>query len=183
MRGETPWVFALILSLSLSALVGQKALFAEDVPNCVRKGTCKETSPAPSSRPRAKTKPEAYLTEPHPSAHTKTVTVAARSGGSVEIRDFYPSAERIDKDYVVIKSSPKYDLIYYLIDRTFLITLSDSNVRLARAKAESDFPEILDISTQEACNLRVSLTVPSDINEQYSGKDYGLSFCPWGIPF
>lgn len=110
-------------------------------------------------------------------------SIQTRTGAPIEIKNFYPTAVDVRNDYVLIKGNPDYDMLFFPKEDSFLITLNNADVHLARAEAESDFPVILGIPTPQACDLKVSLTIPFEVSEEYGGKDYGLSFCPWGKPF
>lgn len=70
-----------------------------------------------------------------------------------------------------------YDMSYYPADDGFLITLLDSNVKLASQLAEQDFLKQLNITQTQACQLRVTMAVPYSVNPAYAGKILGLSYC------
>jgi hypothetical protein len=76
-------------------------------------------------------------------------------------------------------------MAYYTQDQGFLIVITNKDIEPARKSAEAAFLKILGLEQEKekACSLKVSLTVPFDVNAQASGTNYGLSFCPNGKPF
>ncbi|MFA6928053.1 MAG: hypothetical protein WC258_02200 [Patescibacteria group bacterium] len=74
-------------------------------------------------------------------------------------------------------------MAYYPEDQGFIIAILNPNIEDSRKEAEKEFIKLLGINKTEACNLTVELSVPYSINKEVSGKNYGLSFCPDGIPF
>lgn len=107
----------------------------------------------------------------------------------VVIHDVYtaPSPERkpivfnADKD-VLLSDTEEHHMLYYTGDQSFHIVLLNSPLQPARETAEKIFLENLKIDEATACKLKVSLRVPYSVNEEASGEDYGLSFCPNGKP-
>ncbi len=62
--------------------------------------------------------------------------------------------------------------------------LMKAPVQKTRVQAEQALLEQLNISREDACKLTVHLNVLNGIDRRYDGgEDYGLSFCPNGIPF
>jgi len=104
--------------------------------------------------------------------------------GEVVINNIYKDAINTYSDGgVSFKNNNDYYIAYYPQDQGFIITIENQDIQTARQKAEADFVQTLGITQQQACQLRVSLGVPVSINEQASGGNYGLSFCPNGKPF
>lgn len=103
--------------------------------------------------------------------------------GNVEVNNVYRNAiERLSKNGVAFKDNDYY-MAYYPEDQGFLIVIQNTDIEATRKKAEADFLEILGITQEQACKLRVSLTVPLKVNEKAGGGNYGLSFCPNGKDF
>lgn len=66
----------------------------------------------------------------------------------------------------------------------FAITLMRTPLQKVRDEAEQSLLDSLNISREDACRLNVQLNVANGIDSEYDGgADYGLSFCPNGIPF
>lgn len=109
--------------------------------------------------------------------------------GIVSVKNFYknPQTHAInDEGDLRIFENFSYDITYFPKNQSFLISISDADIWTVRTDAEENFLKILginEISKQSACSLAVTLAVSKFANEYAAGTDYGLSFCPNGIPF
>lgn len=108
----------------------------------------------------------------------ETITLETTSGKPISVRNFYKDVVEITEEDVIIRDTDYYALIFFPRESSFIITLNDSNVRRARAIAENDTLEILGISKENICTLKIYITIPFDVNEAYSKESYGFSFCP-----
>jgi len=118
-----------------------------------------------------------------PSSSDKDIHLQT-SGGEVIINNIYKNAINTYSDGgVSFKDNNDYYIAYYPQDQGFIVTIENPDIQTARQKAEADFVQTLGITQAQACQLRVSLGVPVSVNEQASGGNYGLSFCPNGKPF
>jgi hypothetical protein len=119
-----------------------------------------------------------------PSASESTFGIKTNKG-SVLVENLYnlPDAKPLSEDGVNFKNSQYYYMAYYPKQQGFLIAILDPDIEKARGIAESDFLSILGLNKDAACKLNVSMTVPSDVNREASGGNYGLSFCPDGKTF
>ena len=129
------------------------------------------------------------LTQKHPSGSravqnpaANTLTVPAQ-GGTQQVFDFTKSPARVDGDTTVIAENNNYSIVYFTADQSFLITILSDPAQAGRIAAEQELLVKLNVTQDEACKLKVALTVPAGVDEQLAGKDYGLSFCPSGQPF
>lgn len=97
----------------------------------------------------------------------------------IETSNFYKTAPKIDKSGdVYIKNDPStYQILYVSKFDQFLISILSSPFETVRLEAEQSFINSLEITEQEACSLNVSITTPSFVNSDESGKSYKLSFC------
>lgn len=108
----------------------------------------------------------------------------------VVIRDVYqapspgkqPIVFSADKD-VLLSDTAEHQMLYFAEGQVFLIVLTSPDLEAARRASEQAFLDQLKVDQATACKLKVSLTVPFGVNEEASGQDYGLSFCPNGKPF
>lgn len=103
------------------------------------------------------------------------------TGGSVKVNNFYKFAAFIAAPSVYLYDSPEYSIIFSESTKDFDIVLYAYDAKEAnslRAQAQNDFINILGISEAEACQLPVLLEIPYSYNQELSGKNYGLSFCP-----
>ena len=108
-----------------------------------------------------------------------TLSVRAETGERITVKNFYTSAKEIlVYGDVLIQETEYYRFLYIRFSDSFLITLINPNVQLAREVAESDIPELLDITQADACKLPLLIGVPHWVNDQYSKEIYQLSFCP-----
>lgn len=118
-----------------------------------------------------------------PSANDKDISIKTPVG-AITINNVYKDAiSQLSQGGVSFKDNNDYYIAYYPQDQGFIITMKNQDIQKARQEAEADFVQTLGITKDQACSLRVSLTIPEDVNEQASGGNYGLSFCPNGKPF
>lgn len=131
------------------------------------------------------TTPSATTTPPiTPDPNAPTVDVRTQSGSVLKVKNFYAHPkEWSPHGDVLITETTNYRFLYIAIDGSFLVTVENPDIHRGRAVAESDIPIILGLSQQETCELPLSLYVPITVPEGQSLTDYGLSFCPNGIPF
>ncbi len=130
-----------------------------------------------------------YLKSKSPVAGPEQMVVQGQSEKLV-IHDVYkpsipdkaPVVINSDRD-VLISDTAEHQMIYFAKDQAFTIVITDPDIQRGREISEKAFLENLKIDEEAACKLRVSLGVPLSVNEEASGLNYGLSFCPNGRPF
>jgi hypothetical protein len=116
--------------------------------------------------------------------NTKNRIQIQGTAGPVKVYNFFPHSEnKIDKNTFFIKEHSSYTISYFKPDSLFLITLENKNLLTARTSAEKEFLKQLKISKDAACELNLDMEVPDYIDNDLSGVNYNLSFCPDGIPF
>ncbi len=109
-----------------------------------------------------------------------TITIGTPQG-SVIMKNFYKTAAIVSPGSgALIVDNPAYDISYYTGDSSFIISLKQPLTMPTRAAASEAFIQVLGISEQDACKLKVILGVPISVDPHYAGRDLGLSFC--GIP-
>jgi hypothetical protein len=121
-----------------------------------------------------------------PSAPSKNdINIIIRTAkGDVNIKNIYKNPlQHLSANGVAFADNSDYYMAYYPEDQGFLIVIQNKDIQFSRQKAEADFLTILEISKDDACKLKVSLTVPFDVDENASGGNYHLSFCPNGTVF
>ncbi|TSC79094.1 MAG: glycoside hydrolase family protein [Parcubacteria group bacterium Gr01-1014_29] len=112
------------------------------------------------------------------------IDVSTAPSGMLSVTNFYKTADKILLyGDVLIRETPDYMIQYTRFDSSFLISIIGGNPHLARALAESDFTDILGISQQDACKLKITIAVSRDVSEKLSKRYYRPSFCPDGTPF
>ena len=77
----------------------------------------------------------------------------------------------------LVANNPLYQVIYFGIDKSFLITLLSKPLKQGRADAEQALLAKLNISQSQACNLKISVNVTNDVDQSLAGRELGLSFC------
>jgi hypothetical protein len=109
----------------------------------------------------------------------------ATDKGPVFINDIEKNPiEKIAYDSsVVFGKSDNFTMSYYPPDQGFIITIDSPALEQSRQQAEKNFLDLLGVSKEQACLLKVTLNVPYNVSEAASGQNYGLSFCPNGKPF
>lgn len=118
-----------------------------------------------------------------PSPADEKMPVKTSTGGTVNLNNVYRnSVENLSQNGVAFKDKSDYYMAYYPQNQGFLIVIRNPDIKSARGKAEADFLQTLDIDKTTACQLNISLSVPYSVNPAASGKEYGLSFCPDGMP-
>jgi hypothetical protein len=97
----------------------------------------------------------------------------------VSIKNFYNNAENVGEILgdVVLVNKPNYKIIYYPLDKAFLIPILASPFDKVKENAEKDFLESLDINQEDACKLKVDITTAAAVNPQQAGENHQLSFC------
>lgn len=81
----------------------------------------------------------------------------------------------------LIADEPAFQIFYYEADKSFSIAILQEPIAEVRTVAEVQLLERLQISATDACKLFISVTVPSFVNENLSGQNLGLSFCPGAV--
>lgn len=118
-----------------------------------------------------------------PTQNDKTIHIKTSGGSPLAVKDFYKDAVQVTNDDVLVRDTNYYTLIYFPAESSFLITINDPNIRTARAVMELELGDTLGVEKQDLCELAVFINIPFDVNEIYSKKSYGLSFCPGGESF
>lgn len=103
--------------------------------------------------------------------------------GEVTVKNFYRTAAFIHRDYVLMENNPGFQITFLAKGPSFLISIIAEPVNTNRQTAERMLLQELDISQQDACKFEVNLAVSHEVRLDLAGQDFGLSFCPDGIPF
>lgn len=128
--------------------------------------------------PQVNQKPGKYLMLPVDEISKKENLVIDTNQGQVNISNIYKNpVYSLSKNGVEFSDNDFYSMGFYPEDEGFLIVIENSDVKNSAKKAENEFLSKLGISQQQACQLKVSITVPYTVNEKYSGGVYGFSFC------
>jgi hypothetical protein len=109
-------------------------------------------------------------------------TGIAVKDGSVIINNPYKNATTVVSGNADVQKTSNYEIVYLATSKSFVISLSGSNLADSRNQAEQAFLDSLGVSKMDACKLTVSLGVAPEVNSAAAGKNYGLSFCSNGKP-
>ena len=104
------------------------------------------------------------------------------SKGDVIINDITKHPVQQVPDNVVIDRTNQFTIVYYPNEKTFSINVLANPLQQSRSAAEAALLKDLGIDQGQACKLTVTTFVPFDVDQNASGRDYGLSFCPSGQP-
>jgi len=111
---------------------------------------------------------------PYPSIPTSEKIVL----NGVKMDNFYYKAFSIGPiGDTLIDNSSTYKVVYYPIDKAFLISILGSPFDSVRKVAEQAFLKDLGITQADACKLSVYITTPAAYNPSEAGTNYTLSFC------
>ncbi len=154
-------------------------LYSEQTPKTVIIPAGENTSVATTPR---KTNPTVIVPAQKPAEGKRFVQT--RNGGNLSVNDFLksPKTTVYEEWGASLKEHPFYTVLYFSNDQSFLISLTGGDLRTARIDGEKELLQNLGITQEEACQIKVAMTVPSNVNQKAAGQDYGLSFCPNGSP-
>lgn len=80
-------------------------------------------------------------------------------------------------EYEILRSTEEYKIVHLVPENNFQITVYKQPFLTVRKDAEVAFLDALQIDEDVACELDVSVSTPSFVDIEYSGKTYELSFC------
>jgi hypothetical protein len=135
-----------------------------------------EPTPTPFSARKAPA--NSYFSTDEETAEEFTFSEDTITAGGGKVINFYKDNPSISpKGDVHINENPNFDIFYFKIDDTFLITITASPFEDKRNEAEQSFLEKMEIDEEAACKLRVVITTPEFVNPDEATKNYPLSFC------
>lgn len=121
---------------------------------------------------------------PNPEIPNSETLLLSTATDPVTTANFYKTATKMIESTVYLSNSKNYSVLYFSRDNYFLIDLMGYTVnelQKYRGEAEQVLLTVLNISKEDACKLKVQTNIGQTYNEELSGVDYGLSFCPNGI--
>lgn len=135
-----------------------------------------EPTPTPFSARKAPS--SSYFSTDEETVDEFTFDEDTITAGGGKVINFYKDNPRISSEGDVhINNNPNFDIFYFKIDDTFLITITTSPFADKRNEAEQSFLEKMEIDEETACKLRVVITTPEFVNPEEATKNYPLSFC------
>ncbi len=98
------------------------------------------------------------------------------------------SAIKSDMDILTLADQPDFYITYSLTAKEFIIELTPQDLSTdynqLRLQAEDSFLNLLKIGDkQKLCGQNISVLVPPSYKPEYSGFNYGLSFCTGSLKF
>ncbi len=156
----------------------------------------------PTPPPSNSTQPVVATTSPSPQASStppteQTLTLTGQGGEKIVVKDFVNNGQTI-KDTVnpgnyYLVGSPgyclgdgtcprageevDYNISYNESDQSFTIILSEEPLKSVRERAENELMKFLGIPQTSLCALTYWVVTPYWVNQLYSGKNLGFSFC------
>ncbi len=115
---------------------------------------------------------------PIPSEKDEKMKIQTVKNDVIEVDNVYRSSlQKLSANGVAFENNEDFYIAYYPEDNGFLVVIQNSDFQKSREKAEKKLMEDLGINQEQICQIKVSITVPYDVNKEYSGKEYGISFC------
>lgn len=118
----------------------------------------------------------------------------ATQNGPISARDFLSdtttTADPYNQGYYdlggsmtsgVGSSSPAFAITYISSTQYFNIALLREPIATARADAEQFLLQDLGITKEQACALKYMVSVPYWVNQKFTGRNLGFSFCPGAV--
>lgn len=112
---------------------------------------------------------------------SETMTLET-SRGPLSVNNFINDPVERVGNTVGISRASQFSIVYFESENAFAITLLSLPLSSARSTAEENLLQQLGIAAQDACALAISVSVPYTIDDDYSGRELGLSFCPGAVP-
>lgn len=103
--------------------------------------------------------------------------------GEIQTNNFYQNIVEKSGSNYALEESRDFDIIYNEKDQTFFISINSQPITKIRDLAENALLKRLGVDIGQACKLKVIVRVPFDVDPEFSGQDYSLSFCPNGRSF
>ena len=123
-----------------------------------------------------------FAPNPQQTTTPNTLSVQTKAQQPVKVKDFTKNYQAATPGNGLLVDNGQYSISYSTSDQSFLITLESKPLKTARAAAEQDILNRLNITQAQACQLKVSVKVPLNVDPNYAGNELGLSFCPGSVP-
>ncbi len=118
-----------------------------------------------------------------------TLSVAAATGGYIPTNDFLKDPTTVkdtfNPGYYYIGTpdstttgNPPYTITYIEATQYFNIALLQEPIGAARAAAEQYLMTRLGVTQDQMCSLKYMVSVPWTVNQAFTGRNLGFSFCP-----
>jgi len=122
----------------------------------------------------------------------KELTVSTLDGNTLQVNDFKKNNLTVEdtnnKDHFYlsggldpVKDNAAYSILYVEFDQSFNVAILQEPLGEVRKRAEQELIKLLGVSQTDLCRLRYIVSTPNWVNEIYSGKNLGFSFCPGAV--
>lgn len=130
-------------------------------------------------------------------AENERMAVKTADGNTVVTRNFIKNTNTVEDpanrgnyylgnhlpfDGTTPAKSPSYVIEYIAATQYFNVILYAEPLSRARIEAEQYLLGALGITREQMCFLDYTVSVPNFVNEYYTGRNLGFSFCPGSIP-
>ena len=142
-----------------------------------------DTDPGFAPPPAVDVVPAPLEETPPPDLGPYTARLSA--GGFVAVDDIveYPGAEVLaDGVYQISDSLDEYTIYYNQYSSVIFIHLYATPLGLMRQQAERKLKEILPLQDSEICEIDIAVTTNPFVDQEFSGRNLGLTFCPNAVP-
>lgn len=114
------------------------------------------------------------------------ISITGQNNQIIEVRNFKDDVDVTnwyDPQVFLIadgknQDSDLFQIFYYDADTSIGVSLLSQPLGDIRLVAEKQLKERLGLSENEICKMKINVSTPSFVSEQYSGQNLGLSFCP-----
>lgn len=101
----------------------------------------------------------------------------------IEINDIYSQpVDTLEHNGVTFAQTEDYIMTFFPEQQEFNVAILNPDISQGRKVFEEDFLRVLGITRQEACKIHIQVGVPYSVNPTATTANYGLSFCPNGVP-
>ncbi len=140
------------------------------------------------------------VTSPGQPVLGNTYSLATASGGTIQTKDFkndpeagqYPASgyyylgihapvDGASTANVTAIENPPYTILYIDSTQYFNITILQEPLGEVRQDAEKYLMEHLGVTQIQMCSLKYIISVPNSVNQIYSSKNIGFSFCSGAV--
>lgn len=131
-----------------------------------------------------------------PDKSQSKISVTTNTGQALEVRNFitdsdtvpdtinpgsYSLGNHFEKADATSADTPPYVIRYDTKTKSFSIGLFAEPIKEKRLDAEAQMLRQLGISKEQMCQLNYIVSVPGFVNEAYSSRNLGFSFCPGSV--
>lgn len=116
------------------------------------------------------------------------VLLGNTDGERIAVPDFrgLPTTEEMGSGFYQLKADVEakdrmFGITYASFDNSFSVGLARTPLHVSRQAAEVHLKEVLGLSEEELCTLRIQVMVPAAVEPRYTGQNLGLSFCPGSV--